>query len=270
MPSEFVHLFLAGRVADVLPLSAADRPSFALGSVAPDVSNLLGLPRRTTHYRDDPNGDEVSGAVQLLSAHPELASHRLSSAGRALVAGCLCHLIADEQEVLVVHRPHTSRAERHAGGRQARRELRTALLVVMERRAASTGPWLPSAVTALRAAVAGHAGTHHGTPEDVLPFAPLRHVLAWAQLVLSVAALPPGLDRLLRFRALPPAEVRRDGTAEDFPRRYAAVETELLRRVPDEALEAFERVSVTQSAAFVRAYLTGSPLPVPEGTVNPT
>jgi hypothetical protein len=50
VPAEPVHLAIAPRVADVLALDGSLRPAFILGSVAPDVNNLLGWPRQDTHF----------------------------------------------------------------------------------------------------------------------------------------------------------------------------------------------------------------------------
>jgi hypothetical protein len=264
--SEFVHLAIAARAGTRIGWAPEHRSWFAPGSVAPDVSNLLGLPRGATHFRNPPAADDVSGAG-LLAAHPQLAARGLDPPERAFVAGYLCHLVTDEQEGLAIGRPHLQpylvRSGQAGPGSRAGRDLRAALIVELETALAASDPGLPRAVAGLRAAVAAAGAGPDGLREGLLPFVRTADVRAWGALVLVVAGLPPGPERLLRFRSLPPAPVRREGVADDFLERYPALAAEVRRAVPAAAVRAFEDRAVGESVAVVEAYLDGRPLPTP-------
>lgn len=131
---------------------------------------------------------------------------------------------------------------------------------------------LPTAGAGLRRAIydlrvadgAGPGGLWAGS----LPFVRTADVLAWGALVLSVAALPPGPERLLRFRALSPAHGRREGVSDDFLERYPTLAAEVHHAVPPAAIRAFEDRAVGEGVAVVEAYLEGRRFPPPAGTTG--
>jgi hypothetical protein len=256
VPAEPVHLAIAPRVADALALAAALRPAFALGSVAPDVNNLLGWPRPETHFWYGPAGGDVSGALTLLARHPELAARGLSPPERAFLAGYLGHLVTDEQELTGLYRPYVDRAPAD-GPPVDGRELRLAALIVVDARVAALDPSrLHAGVAALREA------RHLRLRGDLLPFAPMAAVRAWADRTLAVVDLPPSRPRVEPHLARnePPAETTR---------RVAALQERVERALPPPAIRGFVGRSVEQSVALLSAYLAGRALPIPWGTAPP-
>jgi hypothetical protein len=72
-------------------------------------------------------------------------------------------------------------------------------------------------VASVRAAVAAAGAGPDGLREGLLPFGRTADVRAWGALVPAVAGLPPGPERLLRFRSLPPAPGRAGGRLRRLP-----------------------------------------------------
>ena len=73
MPAPSLHLPLAFETLRAVPLlTAADRPAFLWGGVAPDVAQLYGRPRGETHHWSIE--DDVSGVLRLLNLYPQLAA----------------------------------------------------------------------------------------------------------------------------------------------------------------------------------------------------
>lgn len=273
MPSEFIHLAIAGRVAEALSLIAAERPLFMLGSVGADVNNLLGLPRLATHFRGGRRA-EPSGAWTFLTTHPHLEAHALSTEERAFVAGYMCHLVTDEQEAHRIAGPYFGSASPYAHDRQAAKELRTALLVLLESDPRVVTAELHQAISDLRAATQisedGDTQRANAVREDLLPFVSMSDIRQWAQLVLSVADRPPGVERLLHFRSLPPARLRRDGLPGDFAQRFPTLVAELRRSIPEPIIRTFLKEAIRQSAAAIALYLSGGLPPTSVDASTPT
>jgi hypothetical protein len=255
VPAELVHVSLAAGIAGALPLDPAQQSAFVLGSVATDVNNLLGWSREETHFWPWPDEGNPSGAHVLLARYPQLQAQLLGPLERAFVAGYLCHLITDEQEILTLSRPYVTRLVGVASPEW--REVRLASLIVVDAAVeAFAPPRLQRGIGQLRDALQLPLG------DPLLPFLRLEDVRAWAGLTLAVSHLPPSQPRVQPHRAqetLPP----------DLRARRAALNEDLRRAIPPEAIAELAQRAERESLDFCAAYLAGAPLPVPRGTAPP-
>jgi hypothetical protein len=257
VPAELVHVSLAAGIAGALPLDPTQQSAFVLGSVATDVNNLLGWSREETHFWPWPDEGNPSGAHVLLARYPQLQAQQLPTLERAFVAGYLCHLITDEQEILTLSRPYVTRLVGVASPEW--REVRLAALIVVDAAVeASDPPRLQRGIGQLRDALQLPLG------DPLLPFLRLEDVRAWAGLTLAVSHLPPSQRRVQPHRVpeTPPP-------SPDLQAHRAALNEDLRRAIPAEAIAELAQRAEGESLDFCAAYLAGAPLPVPQGTALP-
>jgi hypothetical protein len=258
VPAELVHVSLAAGIAGALPLGPVDpaqQSAFVLGSVATDVNNLLGWTREETHFWPWPDEGNPSGAHVLLARYPQLQAQQLAPLERAFVAGYLCHLLTDEQEILTLSRPYVTRLVGVASPEW--REVRLAALIVVDAAVeASDPPRLQRGIGQLRDAL------QLPLSDPLLPFLRLEDVRAWANLTLAVSHLPPGQPRVQPHRA-------QETPSPDLRARRAALIEYVGRAIPPQAIAELMQRAGSESLDFCAAYLDGGPLPVPRGTAPP-
>ena len=274
MASPFVHLVVADLVRPHVDLGEREFPLFLFGSVAPDADKLGLCSREASHFWSF--SEDVSGALKLLHAHPDLAAANLAPPERAFVAGYLCHQVTDEQWMLAIYRPFFGRRSPY-GGSQEGVELQWALHTVLEQCLLDEQPSIHGLVDQLA------ASRDRPLRPDVLPFLPLRRVAAWRDNVLGQARLAPGAERARHMHAgrLALAVDRVDDGLDEVDRSRPIADAERLELVlqrlplllpraaayvPREALTEFERRAVDASVDLLRDYLAGRPLQPPPGT----
>ena len=109
MPNSSLHISFADDAARALghPLLTDYSGSYLLGSTAPDVRNLAGWDRYSTHFFDLANDEPGKGIQGLFETYPELAdAANLGHETRAFVLGYMCHLVTDEHWIAGVYRPY--------------------------------------------------------------------------------------------------------------------------------------------------------------------
>lgn len=286
MPSPFEHLSLAYSIVGTLPLSAAGRTAFLVGSLCPDVDKIAGFPRARTHWWVP--GDDVSGALKLIASSPRIGTLPLDSVMRAFVAGYLCHLVSDEQWTLTIYRPYFGVNSKFKAG-QAGADLQWALHATLDEVHFTTGS-LSAALTEVETSVDLPA------LETLIPTIPTGHAVQFVNMVIHQAGLP---DVSARYRyaaevsqhisdayrsasdAMNPSEgtglagggrpkvVRPTGDSarlEDFLSRLGGLATDVLKYVPDDAISCFRTRAIQESRTVCEAYLAGEPLMPPAGT----
>ena len=261
-----MHLVVADGVVPQVDVDAGAVPDLLFGSVAPDVDKLGACSRETSHFWSFT--EDVSGTIKLLRAHPELAASHLTPAERAFISGYLCHLVTDEQWMLVIYRPFFGRRSRF-GGSQEGVELQWALHMLLEQQLEVASARLPILIDRL-----ANAGTAHLRP-GLLPGVPMASFDAFRLQVLRQYAQPAGQERA-RLVAAGRDQVGAPRTPEQMAQhdRFIAHLPGLMARagayVPVDALAEFEARSRSESVAVVRDYLAGQPLRPPRGTAAPT
>jgi hypothetical protein len=270
--SPFVHLLVADRVATALAGGDAHLPPHLplvlAGSIAPDADKLGLCPRSASHFIElgAPGSDvdaDISGAVTLLQAHPELAAARLPSAARAFVAGYLCHLIADEQWLLTIYRPFFGRASAF-GDTRAAVQLHWALHLLRDARLAGDAR-LRQLIERVRTAPLDRL------PPRLLPFLPRAAIATFCREVLAQDALPPGYARAAfvvtgRERTTGVPRTAAEVAAHDaFLASLPALMARAAEVVPAAALAEFDRRATDESVALLGDYLAGRPLRPPTG-----
>jgi hypothetical protein len=283
VPSPFIHLEVADAVGPVIGVPAGGWPAFLLGAVAADLDKIAGRPRSSTHFWDV--GDDTSGALKLLAAHPHLAARDLPAAARAFVGGYLCHLVADEQWTFVIYRRYFGRYSRYGASAEGH-DVQLGLQAVLELRQHTDWSGLEETVAALAAAEVD------ALPAGLMPFLPPADLRRWREAVVAMAGMAPGLDRLRFSSALMSRDadlVRREmaGRGGDLARvppgqfaaavesrraafaaRFPALQGEAARYVAPDALDEFRQRAVDESRAFAGDYLAGRPLQPPRGTTG--
>ena len=109
MPNTSLHISFADDAARALghPLLSDYSGSYLLGSTAPDVRNLAGWDRYSTHFFDLAKDEPGRGIQGLFETYPELADAAgLGHETRAFVLGYMCHLVTDEYWIAQVYRPY--------------------------------------------------------------------------------------------------------------------------------------------------------------------
>src|SRR5581483_7065564 len=274
MPSPFIHAELAAHTwARLARRPRGARAAFLFGSTAPDADKLLGLARQTTHFWD--TRSDVSGALKLLAAYPQLDARALSPVEQAFVAGYLCHLVADEQWTFVIYRPYFGRHSPYAAGPEGA-QLQWALHGVLEAEQAAAGPMGSRLTSALARARRLHL------PEPLLPFLATADLERYLAALLDLAATPAGAARsallieLQRAHAAAPLDAPA-GNGPSSAGATAFAEPGFAQRLPElqararayvapEALRAFAQRAVAESVRLVDDYLAGRPLRPPLGT----
>ena len=112
MPNTSLHISFADDAARTLghPLLSDYSGSYLLGSTAPDVRNLAGWDRYSTHFFDLAKDEPGRGIQGLFETYPELAdAASLGHETRAFVLGYMCHLVTDEYWIAQVYRPYFGR-----------------------------------------------------------------------------------------------------------------------------------------------------------------
>jgi hypothetical protein len=283
VPSPFIHLEVAAVVGPGVALPAGGWPAFLLGAVAADLDKIAGRPRSSTHFWDV--GDDTSGALKLLAAHPHLAARGLPVEARAFVGGYLCHLVADEQWTFAVYRRYFGRYSRYGASAEGH-DVQLGLQAVLELRQRTHWPGLEETVVALAAAEVD------AVPAGLMPFLPPADLRRWRDAVVAMAGMAPGLERLRHSSALMSRDadlVRREiaersGDAARvtsdqitaavesrraaFAARFPALQEEAARNVAPDALDEFRQRAVDESVTLAGDYLAGRPLLPPRGTTG--
>ena len=287
MPSPFEHLSLASSTVGSLPLSAAGRTAFLVGSLCPDVDKIAGFPRARTHWWDP--GDDVSGALKLIASSPRIGTLPLDCSRRAFVAGYLCHLVSDEQWTMTIYRPFFGLKSKFMAA-QAGADLQWALHAALDDVHFTTG---------LLSTALSEVSTSAELPnwETLITTIPPGHAVQFVNMVLRQAAMS---DAVARYRYAAkvsrriseshrgasdpmtprvtaslggherPKVVRPTGDAlrlEDFLSRLDRLTADVLAYVPGDAISHFRRRAVQESAKVCAAYLAGAPVMPPAGTV---
>ena len=275
MASPFIHLVVADAVAPQVGLPTEGLPLFFFGSVAPDADKLGLCTREASHFWSF--SEDVSGALKLLRAYPELAAAHLSSAERAFVAGYLCHLVTDEQWMLVIYRPFFGRRSPYGGSADGV-ELQWALHTVLEQRLIEDAPRINHLVGELE------RSRRAPLPPDLTPFVSLHAFEIWRDNVVGQAALAPGPARARHMhagrqahtadqiddpadRSRPIADAER---LEAVLQRHPPLLPKAASYVPRAAVADFERRAAEESVTALCDYLAGQPLRPPRGTAPPT
>jgi hypothetical protein len=255
MPAPSLHLPLAYETLRALPtLSHEDLPAFLYGSVSPDVAQLLGRPRGETHFWAV--GNDISGALKLLKAHPQLAAGRLTASERVFVAGYLAHLVADEQWTFCLWRPYFGLHSPYRGGPDG------AALQNAYRDWLDEAEWKAHPSTSDLGGYLKEAASVTLRP-DLLPFLRLQDLQESRRAIAELCELPPGPDRRRHV-----ARTMRATFVEDDP-TYAPRRAQALSYVRSESLSEFRERSVNEGVRLVGDYLAGRPLRPPLGTETP-
>ncbi|HEV2123460.1 MAG TPA: zinc dependent phospholipase C family protein [Chloroflexota bacterium] len=259
MPTPYVHLPLAHDVAHALHLTAESLPSFMFGSIAPDVAQVFGRPRASTHFWTA--DDDVSGTVKLLAALPALRASRLSPLDQAFMAGYLCHLVADEQWTLVIWRRYFGRYSPYGGGPEGA-ALQSAFRDALEEQA-----YVGSPSTRDLAHLLARASTRSLSPSLLTCFSAvidpsdLEHNRE--QIVVG-ADFASGAERLRNWASAGLPGLQHATHSTDAARAQA------LRYVQPESIAAFKQRSLDASLAVLDDYLQDRPIRPPLGTATPT
>ena len=231
MPTPFLHLPIAYEVAQLLrPNHRLHLPSFLLGSTIPDIAQVEGRPRSETHFWTTEN--DVSGALKLLAAHPQLEAGQLGEQERAYVAGYLCHLVADEQWTFCIWRPYFGLRTQFGGSAEGA-ALQGAFRDVLDAREWDTPPGRPALAREV---------------QDALPID---------------QRLPPfvPLDEVERFRRLLAERLRKPHEWPETPLHQQGV-----AYVKPESVAAFRERARGESVTLLQDYLSGRPLRPPRDT----
>jgi hypothetical protein len=263
--SPFVHLAVADIVAPRVGIDGDDLAPFLFGSVAPDVDKIGLCSRESSHFWSF--SEDVSGALKLLRANPQLAARRLAAPEHAFVAGYLCHLVADEQWMFTIYRPYFGRRSAYGGSREGQ-DVQWALHLLLEERQLEEDARIHHLVERLA------ASAKSPLRDDLLPFIGMAQLGAFRHNVLAQFQLTPGAERA-RFLFT----ARRGALANDVP-PYAddperperfitalpALTATAVEHVPPAALDSFYERAVAASVTLLRDYLAGRPLQPPPGT----
>jgi hypothetical protein len=240
MPTPFTHLLIARQMLDSPDLPAALRqeaPAFCLGNVAPDVQNITGEDRASTHFFTVPLGGQEAVAA-MLSDYPTLARRAQLAAPRAaFIAGYLAHLELDEFWIAEVFEPYFGGALAWGTFRE-RLYLHNALRALWDQEDLARLP--ASTADCLRAAA----------PDRWLPFGSDAALREWRDFLAAQ----------IEQRQTSVVEVfaqRMRANADEFAALVSSPEEmreRVLRRVPPEVLERFRERGLARCAGRVADY----------------
>lgn len=214
-------------------------PAFLLGTVAPDVHSLAGIPRQATHFYTMPPAADVDAGNLMLARYPQLARDRCHSPDQAVfVAGYQVHLLVDLawfREVLVplfVQPPGL-------GDVEDRILLHNLTLIVLDQRSRASLP--AEAAVTLAAA----------EPRAWLPFIDDADLVAWRD-ELAAQLLNDASETVTIYakRMSIPANVLRKNVND-----VQWIQSNLLALVPLNVIEAQLETAVDRSLALVKSYL---------------
>ncbi|MGA9534105.1 MAG: zinc dependent phospholipase C family protein [Anaerolineales bacterium] len=126
MPTPFNHIVLAERVLahPALPHTAGtalrdSRAAFLLGNTAPDLGNVTGAARTSTHFFDVPMKTERPAYLRMFERHSSLSDgSKLQADHAAFIAGYAAHLWLDQAWIAMVFEPIYGLRVRRATFRQ--------------------------------------------------------------------------------------------------------------------------------------------------------
>jgi hypothetical protein len=246
MPTPAVHLYLAQEILQAVPAGCLNGATgdYLLGNIAPDAWSLGGLTRREAHILPIPIPPGKHCADELLALYPHLrASRQLPPAAAAFVAGYMAHLLVDELWYYRIFEPFFSREREGDAPIQRRLLYHNVLRLYCE--------------NALQDRVAGEL-------VDALAGSAAQYAFP----LFDDAALSAWRDRI--SAEMRPGASRR--SAEVFAARLrapveqllallcdpAALETEVLGRLPAGLLAAVAADGVDQAARLTQRYLGGA------------
>ena len=249
MPTPFTHLHVAEQIllavagngrSPLAEILAAEWPAFYLGSVAPDVQAVSGMPRTQTHFYKIPPDPDNQAYPRMLAAYPELADVTAMPLAQAVfVAGYSAHLLLDLVWFRQILLPYFAEAPA-LGDRNHRSLLHHALLTYLDKEAYLALP--ETAVSTLAAA----------QPIHWLPFVTDADLLSWRDLL--VTQLQPGAD--LQTVAIYAARLRMPSA--DFAALLDNpdwVGTDLFGAAPIAEVHARFDTAVTASVQLIETYL---------------
>ena len=279
MPSPLEHLDIASDVAATVGIHG-NVGAFLAGAVCPDVDKAARWPRSTTHWWG-PRGD-VSGALRLVAARPDLRHVAPGSDIEAFVAGYLCHLVVDEQWTLRIYRRYFGRNTPFAASRDGS-EHQWALQSWMDTDLVASGR--------INQGVSELAATGSIERWSSVVVGPM-HGLAdtFVASVVARASLPRPVDR---YRAMAEVTARANGSAgipnaqprlddsrierptddpgslDAFLMRLPELEVASTALVPSSDIEMFRATARTASVRLIKQFMAGEALEPPPGTAVP-
>jgi len=248
VPTPFYHLSLAEDLSGHPALSEAartflrsHRPAFLLGSTAPDVQNLTGQARISTHFFEFPlTSDDRPAWERILEEYPELAGAAgLPADQAAFLVGYLCHLQADWFWALEIFVPVFGPNQNWQSFRQ-RLYLHNVLRSFLDYEIMSRLP------DDLGAAV------RRADPSGWLPFVSDEVLCRWRDFL--AAQLEPGapiqtVEIFAARQGIPAEEYYRMISSEDQLNRM------IFSRLPRETLHAFRQRLISEHLRLVETYL---------------
>lgn len=85
MASAIIHMAVAKRVSEVMKIDSED---FIIGSIAPDVAKIVGLPRKLTHYIPLDSTSDIPNIDVFLNKYKKYLNNLFE-------LGCFVHLVTD-------------------------------------------------------------------------------------------------------------------------------------------------------------------------------
>lgn len=248
MPTPFYHLSLAEDLSGHPALSGSARKflrshryAFLLGSTAPDVQNLTGQDRVSTHFFELPISPATRPAWErILEEYPVLAAPAVLPADQAaFIAGYLCHLQADWLWVLEIFAPVFGPYQDWLTFRQ-RLYLHNVLRSFLDYKLM---PRLPEDLG---------AAIRRAEPSGWLPFVSDEVLCRWRDLL--AVQLEPGapiqtVEIFAARQGIPAEEYYRMISSEDQLNRM------IFSRLPREALHSFRQRLILEHLRLVETYL---------------
>lgn len=249
MPPICYHLALASEAARRLASPFLDRNlgNYLLGSTIPDSHIVTRSSRRETHFFDLDNPGPQSGVEALFRACPEVsAGSEMDEDSRALVAGYMCHLLADEAWIRSIYQPFFARGAPWGGDPLAGIWDR-AVQYRLDQRIRSDR----HSMAGIRSHLAQARLPQH---PKLLARASLKE---WRRFVEAAIEREPTWEGFASFAhkyLLPRLQVGRERLDEFLTSLPQGLET-IMQRIGEGCLEAFREEAVAQSIAATRRYL---------------
>jgi len=249
MPTPFTHLALAATVLDgeglpraTAQLLRAQRGPFLLGNTAPDVQTVSGQDRFETHFYTLPPTSDAPAQDTLFDAYPELAQPaELPLAHAAFIAGYLAHLALDELWLEQVFVPFYRESSLPWTERVFQHNLLRAWVDRQDQARLDGGV----AVT-----------LQETMPEKWLPFVKDEDLVKWRDWL--VEQLQPGqraqtTNVFAQRMGISVAEM------ETVLASPAQMDDQVFRRIPADAMRAFQKTGLECTAETVTRYLIRNP-----------
>ncbi len=232
------HPALAGPARDQV---IGHFPAFYLGSVAPDVQTISGVPREATHFYTLPPQAEAQAHETMLAHYPELAAvDRLPPDQAVFIAAYSAHLMLDLRWYWEVLLPYFAQSPGWLDHRQ-RFLAHNTLLTYLDTLALAS---LPATAGATLAAA---------EPDNWLPFAGDADLIRWQEML--VAQLQPGAP----IHTVQIYAGRLSMSPDDFAAHLAEpawMEEQIFGKAPLDQVQAMLHSAVDESVDLIHRYLT--------------